>query len=210
MNANGKSMKDFFLNGLQRRCRIIIGILLSVALILPIIFFIGTMMETMSYGRTVLGEDRYNARISDSCLYTAVIFGCATLIVTPGIIFVKKVANNYVKVVNTLSESAMEKLLKVNNKAPFYEKFMPPYIVKEDTVCFFNRLRQTTISFKDILAVHVKQSYYKGYNASVSIQTIDKKYHFRLSGDVFKVINLIDEAMQNNPQITVNKDWNVA
>lgn len=204
------AMNSFFINGLRRRGRIIIGIMLSVALILPVIFFIGTMMETQSYGKAVLGEERYNARVSDSYLYTSVLFGCMILIVTPGILIVKKIVGNYQRFINTLSEIDMEKLIKVNDTAPFFEKFMPPYIVKEDNVRFFYLLRQTTIPFKNIVAINVKQSYYKGYNASVSIQTIEKKYRFRLSGDIFKVVNLVDEAVQNNPGIIVNKDWNAA
>lgn len=210
MNANRMAMNSFFINGLRRRGRIIIGIMLSVALILPVIFFIGTMMETQSYGKAVLGEERYNARVSDSYLYTSVLFGCMILIVTPGILIVKKIVGNYQRFINTLSEIDMEKLIKVNDTAPFFEKFMPPYIVKEDNVRFFYLLRQTTIPFKNIVAINVKQSYYKGYNASVSIQTIEKKYRFRLSGDIFKVVNLVDEAVQNNPGIIVNKDWNAA
>jgi len=130
MNIKAKTGKEFFTDGLVRRSRIIIGIMLSVTLILPVVFFVGTMMETMSYGKAILGDDRYNARISDSYIYTLVLFGFALMIVTPVIFFVKKMTNNYLQSINSLSETDMENLLKVNNMAPFYEKFMPSYIIK--------------------------------------------------------------------------------
>ncbi|RKE56307.1 hypothetical protein [Sphingobacterium detergens] len=202
-------MNNFFINELQRRGRIIIGIMLSIIIILPIIFFIGTMMETESYGRTLLGEDRYNARVNDSYLYTFGLFGCLLLLVIPGILFIKKYIDNYRQFIITLSEKDMEKLVKNNDKAPFYEKFMPPYIVKEDAVRFFTNLQQTTIAFKNITNIHVSQTHYRGYSATVKIQTAQETYRFRLSGNVLKVLNLVDEALQSNPQITVNKNWNV-
>lgn len=209
MNIKSKTGKEFFTDGLLRRSRIIIGIMLSVTLILPVVFFVGTMMETMSYGKAILGDDRYNARISDSYIYTLVLFGFALMIVTPVIFFVKKMTNNYLQSINSLSETDMEKLLKVNNMAPFYEKFMPSYIIKEGTVCFFYLFQHTTIFFKDIVAINVKHSYYKGYTASVYIQTIAKTYRFRLIGNVFIVKNLTDEAVKINPEIILNKDWNI-
>jgi len=202
-------MNNFFINELQRRGRIIIGIMLSIIIILPIIFFIGTMMETESYGRTLLGEDRYNARVIDSYLYALGFFCCLLLMVIPAILFIRKYTDNYRQFIKTLSEKDMEKLIKNNDKAPFYEKFMPPYIVKEDAVRFFTNLQQTTIAFKDITSIHVSQTHYRGYSATVKIQTAQETYRFRLSGNVLKVLNLVDEALQSNPQITVNKNWNV-
>lgn len=183
--------------------------MLSINLIIPIIFFIGTMMETESYGKAVLGEDRYNARVNDSYLYALTLFGCVMLMVIPAILYIRKYANNYRQFIETLSEKDMEKLIKVNDKAPFYEKFMPPYIVKEDTVIFFIHLHYTTIAFSNIVSIHVAQTHYKGYSATVTIQTAEKTHRFRLGGNVFKVINLVDEALQSNPKIIANKNWNV-
>lgn len=202
-------MNNFFINELQRRSWIIIGIMLSVGILLPIIFFSITMMETESYGRAVLGEDRYNARVIDSYLYALGFFVCLLLLVIPAILFIRRYTDNYRQFIITLSEKDMEKLVKNNDKAPFYEKFMPPYIVKEDAVRFFTNLQQTTIAFKSIISIHVSQTQYKGYNATVKIQTAQETYRFRLSGNVLKVLNLVDEALQSNPQITVNKNWNV-
>ncbi len=189
---------------------IIIGIMLSINIIIPIIFFVGTMIETESYGKAVLGEERYNARVNDSYLYALILFGCVILMVIPAILYIRKYTNNYRQFIETLAEKDMEKLIKVNDKAPFYEKFMPPYIVKEDTVIFFKHLQYTTIAFKDIRSIHVAQTHYKGYSATVKIETAEKTHSFRLSGNIFKVINLVDEALQSNPQIIVNKNWNVA
>jgi len=202
-------MNNFFINELQRRSLIIIGIMLSVSVILPIIFFIITMMETESYGRAVLGEDRYNARVIDSYLYALGFFCCLLLMVIPAILFIRSYTDNYRQFIETLSEKDMEKLIKNNNKAPFYEKFMPPYVVKQGMVRFFTNLQQTTIAFKDITSIHVSQTHYRGYSATVKIQTAQETYRFRLSGNVLKVLNLVDEALQSNPQITVNKNWNV-
>ncbi len=69
-------------------------------------------METMSYGKAILGDDRYNARISDSYIYTLVLFGFALMIVTPVIFFVKKMINNYPQSINSLSETRYGKSVK--------------------------------------------------------------------------------------------------
>ncbi|QIH34893.1 hypothetical protein [Sphingobacterium sp. DR205] len=203
-------MNNFFINELQRRSLIIIAIMLSISVIIPVIFFVGTMIETESYGKAVLGEERYNTRVKDSYLYALILFGCVMLMVIPAILYIRKYTDNYRRFIGTLSEKDMEKLIKFNDKAPFYEKFMPPYIIKEDAVSFFIHLRHTTIACNNIVSIHVAQTHYKGYNATVTIQTAEETHRFRLSGNIFKVINFVDEALQSNPQIIVNKNWNVA
>ncbi|WP_433900534.1 hypothetical protein [Sphingobacterium puteale] len=52
-------------------------------MIIAIIFFVGTMIETESYGKEALGEERYNVRVNDSYLYALILFGCVMLIIIP-------------------------------------------------------------------------------------------------------------------------------
>jgi hypothetical protein len=85
---------------------------------------------------------------------------------------------------------------------------MPSYILKENTVTFFTMLHQNTINFNDMTSIEVRQIFHKGYKAFVVIKTANNKYSYTLSGNSFKVRNLITEALTVNPKIINNKNWN--
>lgn len=198
-------MKEYVKQSKIRRA-VFITLLLVLAIILPIGFYIFTVNETLSF--TNLDKESYNNRMSDSFSFAFVLFGCLLLIVSPFIFLINNMFKNYLEFIKTLSIKDGKKLLSLNEKENFIYKYMPSYIVKEDAVTFFTIFRQTTISFDDIISINVRQIFRRGYNSFITIETKGDNFRYTLSGNSLKVINLVVEAITANPKIINNKNWN--
>lgn len=173
----------------------------------PIIFFVSTVLDTLSFDRVLLGEERYKERMFDSYLYALVMLGVLSLLMVPSIILLNKTFSMYFSMISTLSEKDFQKLVKLNNKAIFYEKFMPSYIIKGDSVTVFRLLKKINIPFNDIKDVDVMTVYHKGYTAYVKIRTSNTRYHFTFYGNEFKIRYLLEEILMANPNVTVKRNW---
>jgi len=176
------------------------------AIILPLGFYIFTVNETLSFKH--LDKESYDSRMNDSFLYAFIIFGCLLLLVSPFIYIINNMFKRYLAFIRTLSANDTKKLFSLNEKENFIYKYMPSYILKENTVTFFTMFRQNTINFNDIISIDVRQVFHKGYRALIVIKTIHHKHSYTLSGNSFKVTNLVIEAMTVNPKIINNKNWN--
>lgn len=164
-------------------------------------------MDTLSFDRNLLGEERYEQRMFDSYLYAGVLFGILSILMVPSIILLNKIFRMYLQVIKTLSERDVQKLIKLNESAIFYERYLPSYIIRGKSVVVFQFLKETTINFDDIKAFYVRNTYYKGYTGHVTIRTFSQQYQFTFYGNEFKVRNLVTEAKTANTSIAVNSDW---
>lgn len=179
---------------------------MSLTIIIPLGFYIFTVNETLSFKN--LDKESYDSRMNDSFLFAFIMFGCLLILVSPLLLMINNMFKKYFEFIRTLSHNDIEKLLSLNEKENFIYKYMPSYIIRENTVTFFTMFRQTTISFNDIISINVRQIFHKGYRALIVIRTTQNKYPFTLSGNHSKVTNLIVETMTVNPKIINNKNWN--
>lgn len=188
------------------RRAIFIIFLISLAVIIPLVFYIFTLNETLSFKN--LDEESYSSRMNDSILYAIIMFGCLLLLIGPFVFVINNMFKRYLKFIRTLNVDDAEKLFSLNEKENFIYKYIPSYIVKENTITFFTMFHQNTMNFNDITSIEVRQIFHKGYKAFAVIKTLNNKYSYTLSGNSFKVRNLITEALTANPKIINNENWN--
>ncbi len=198
-------MKEYIKNTNIRRV-IFISLLVFLAVIIPLLFYIFTVNETRSFKN--LDKERYDSRMNDSLSYAFIMFGCLLLLVSPLIFFINSMFKRYLKIIRTLTINDAEKLFSLNEKENFIYKYMPSYILKENTVTFITMFNQNTINFNDVISINVRQIFHKGYKALIVIKTVQHKYHYTLVGNSFKVRNLIVEALTVNDKIINNENWN--
>lgn len=198
-------MKEYEKNTNIRRI-IFISLFVFLAIVLPLGFYVFTVNETLSFKN--LDKESYDSRMNDSFLYSFIMFGFLSLLVSPFIFMINNMFKRYLEFIRTLSINDIEKLFSLNEKESFIYKYMPSYILKGNTVTFFTMFRQNTINFNDIISIEVRQMFHKGYKAFIVIKTINNKYPYTLSGNSFKVRYLIIEALTVNPKIINNENWN--
>jgi len=198
-------MEEYEQNANTRRV-VYISLIASLAIIIPLIFYIVTSNEARSFNNSYYGS--YDNRMNDSALFTFIMFGLLLIFVVPLIVMINSMFKRYAAFIKTLTPNDIEKLIILNEKENFLYKYMPAYILRKDTVTFFTVFRQTTISFNDMTSINVRQVFFKGYKAFITIRTMHDKYHFTLSGSHAKVIDLVVEGKTINPRIINNENWN--
>lgn len=200
-----KLMKEYEKQTKIRRV-IFISLLVALTVIVPLGFYIFTVNQTLSFKN--LDKESYDRRMNDSFLYAFVMFGFLLLMVSPFIIFINNMFKRYLNFIKTLSSNDSKMLFSLNEKENFIYKYIPSYIIREDSVTFFTMFRQNTTMFNDIISINVKQFFQRGYRALVTIETKNEKFRYLLSGNSFKVRNLLVEAITANSKIINNEDWN--
>lgn len=200
MDNNQTYNKDTFIGKLNNRRLFFVAFCLLIAAAFPAGFFIYTVSETLSFNN--LDQERYTSRMNDSYLFAFILFGFCMLIIAPAITIINKMCKRYFEVIKTLSIEDTKKLFVLNEMENFIYKYMPSYIIKGDTVTFFSMFKQNSIDFKDVLLINIQQTNSQEYNAVVNIETAYDKYTYTLTGNSFKVRNLMAEAMRVNPSIS--------
>jgi len=208
MTLNNQQYKETVLEQMRFRGKLFKILCFLFALIPPVIFFIATVSETNSFGKELLGNERYTARMNDSYLYAVVMFAFFLVFAIPGIFVIDKFFKRYFSVVNTLSNQDLEKFKNVNENLSFIEKYMPSYIIKENVVIFFRLFNQFNLNFMDMESLNVKTVYGKNAGYTVKIKVYLEIYNFKLSTNSKQIQNLVYEALTQNPTIVVNQNWN--
>lgn len=80
-------MKDYEKQLNMRRTVVILSIF-SLAVILPLVFYIYTVSETVSF--KYLDKERYESRMTDSFIYASVMLGCLLFLLCPFVIIINK------------------------------------------------------------------------------------------------------------------------
>lgn len=206
LNLNTEMNFKIFAANIKKRRLIFFMICITLSIAFPIGFLIFTINDTLAIQN--LDRQSYNSRMSDSILFSIGIFAAALIIFGPIMMVLNKMFNSYLWFIKTLSGQDTKKLFLLNNHEPFYYKYMPPYIIKENTVTFFPMFSQNTIRFEEVISIDVKQRFGNGYAAIVKIETTSGNYNYTLSGNSFSTRNLLSEALAANPKIIKSENWN--
>lgn len=118
-------MEEYIKHTKIRRAIFII-LLMSLAVIVPLVFYIFTVNETLSFKN--LDEERYNSRMNDSILYAIIMLGCLLLLIGPFVFVINNMFKRYLDFITTLTANDTKKLLSLNEKENFIYKYMPSYI----------------------------------------------------------------------------------
>lgn len=169
--------------------------LLLITISCSLTFFITTVNETLSIGKQLLGEERYTARMNDSYLFSVAILLLATL---PLLIPINLFFKRYIKIIQTLSITDMEKLEKQNEIAPFFNKYLPGYIIKDESVIFFKFFNTTEIQFMDIKEISLSKGR-SGYY--IYIKTNSSTFIGAMAENIENLSYLISYASQSNKSI---------
>ena len=206
LNLNAEMNLKLFAANIKKRRLIFFIVCITLSIAFPIGFLIFTINDTLSIQN--LDQQSYDSRMSDSILFSIGIFAAALVIFGPIMMVLNKMFNSYLWFIKTLSGQDTKKLFLLNNHEPFYYKYMPPYIIKENTVTFFPMFSQNTIRFEEVISIDVKQRFGNGYAAIVKIETTSGNYNYTLSGNSFSTRNLLSEALAANPKIINSENWN--
>jgi hypothetical protein len=183
-----------FIQNIYRRRRFAYLFLFILAFACSLTFFIVTVNETKAFGK-LLPVDRYQARMNDSYIFSIVIF---LLITLPLSIPINLFFKRYIKIIETLSVADMERLEKQNETAPFFNQYLPGYIIKDKSVVFFKFLNTTEIQFMDVKTISlskVRGGYY------ITIQTTSSTFFALMAETLKNLSTLIHYASQINKGI---------
>lgn len=176
------------------------------ATIPSLLFLFYTINETNELGKSLLGQDRFDARMNDSYLFSFILFICTMLIFLPVFIILKKMFKRYSNFITELSKTDFEKFNSIQKQENFIAKYMPSFIIKEETVTFFSSFKQNTIRFYDIKNISIDNYRIKGRNnAMVRIKTTNNLFVYRLQGSLAKIDFLIVDIKHNNPATIITQ-----
>ena len=195
---------DAFIKRVNRRKWFFIAFLIALPFIISVSAFIITVEETQKMGVELLGQARYDDRMFKSYTLLVSIWVMTSFMVFPFIYLAYRFFNDYVNIFKSLSESDTDKLLDLNDKVSFFNRFTPTYIIKNDSIIYFTVTKHVEIKFVDINYITISESDYREYKAVVEIQTKEKLHRLFLMRDPIIVTNLINEALAFNPQISIS------
>lgn len=171
------------------------------------IFFLFTVHETNELGLELLGQETYSDRMNDSYLFAIIMFAVIfTFIALPGYLFMKRFFQNYINVVNSLTTYDLQTYKTINDKLRLIEKYMPSFIIQNDKILFFTLFGITQILFSEIQTIRthlISHGRFAGH--TLTIQTHQKKYIYKLSTNINTIEILFYNAIVQNPEIKINQ-----
>lgn len=197
---------EMFAANIRKRRLIFLIVCIASPVALAIIVFTSTIIDTLAIPN--LDQRSYDRMLNDNLIFAFFIFTLGMIIVIPIVIVLNGMFRRVLSFTNTLSIRDAEKLVLLNETEPFYNKFMPPYIIKENTVTFFKMFHQNTIRFDDIIRIDLRPKFAYSVPAFVKIDTKHGIFYYSLSKNEFIPKNLLAEALKANPKIIINENWN--
>ena len=172
-------------------------IIIGIVVIISGSFFYLTASETWNYGIEKLGEERYSARMRDSYLISLFLL----LMAVPFILALNPFFNRYIEEIQKLSISEMSELTTQNKTAPFFNRYLPGYIIKDKSVLFFKFLRTSEIAYAEIINVNVSVTR-GGYH--LHIKTKSSFFIGLMSENIENLRYLTNYIKQANPKAIIN------
>lgn len=207
--ANSFEMQGFIENAIRQinlRKKLVAAFFYGVAIVASVIFFISTVRDTNSIGKNLLGTELYNARMKSSYTYSFGLFIVLAIVVTPFVVLSSKWYNRYIKIFPTLSNEDIRKLNKMNDWLSFFQKYCPPYIIRQKEAIFFNFLGNERLNLGDCTNIQEKRFYTRGgsgFTVTVTMKNGVKRL-FGIRSNYYLLFNLIAEIRSVNPNVTVN------
>ena len=195
-----------FAANIRKRRLIFLIVCIAAPVALAVFVFTSTIMDTLAISN--LDERSYDRMVNDNLISAFAIFTFGMVIVIPIVIVLNGMFRRVLSFTNTLSIRDAEKLVLLNETEPFYNKFMPPYIIKENTVTFFKAFHQNTIRFDDMVRIELRPKFAYLAPTFVKIDTKHGIFYYSLSKNEFIPKNLLAEALKANPEIIINENWN--
>jgi O-antigen/teichoic acid export membrane protein len=100
------------------RRAIFIVLLMSLAVIIPLVFYFFTVNETLSFKN--LDEESYSSRMNDSILYAIILLGCLLLLIGPFVFVINNMFKRYLDFITTLTANDTKKIIISERKRKFY------------------------------------------------------------------------------------------
>lgn len=197
---------EIFVANIRKRRLIFLIVCIAVPVALALIVLTSTISNTLAISN--LDQRSYDRLLNDNLIFAFAIFTLGMVIVTPIVIVLNGMFRRVLSFTNTLSIRDAEKLVLLNETEPFYNKYMPPYIIKGNTVTFFKMFHQNTIRFDDMVRIDLRPKFAYLVPTFVKIDTKHGIFYYSLSKNDFIPKNLLAEALKANPNIIINENWN--
>lgn len=206
MNFDYTNYREEAQRQVRKRNRTLNFILIAISVIAPLAFFIFTAYETNQLGLELLGQERYSARMNDSYLFAIIIFAIVFIfIVLPAILLLKHYFESYLSVITKLSPHDLKTYKTINEQLPFIEKHMPSFIIKDQSIIFFQLLKQTQIDFREMKILDVIRTYGRYAGFVIKIKTNHGTYRFKISTNRLQMETLVLNAATSNPDLVITK-----
>ena len=186
-----------FIQKIYARKKTATYLIIGLVIIIAGLFFFLTASETWNYGIEKLGEERYNARMKDSYLISSFLL----LMAVPFILALNPFFKRYVEEIQKLSISEIERLKEQNKTAPFFNRYLPGYIIKDKSVLFFKFLRTTEIPYSEITKVRLSPTR-GGYH--LHIKTKSSFFIGLMAENIQNLRYLANFIKQANPEVTID------
>ncbi len=198
-------LKIFAANIKKRRL-----IFLMFFMALPLVFATLVMVSAIIDTRAPYNADqqRYDRIMEEGVILAVFVFIASMIFFTPVIMIINGMFKRVLVFIKTLSLRDAEKLFLVNETEPFFNKYMPPYITKENTVTFFKPFHQNTIRFDDVVSIDLRPKSSYLHPAVAKITTQHGIFYYKLSKNPIISENLLAEARNANPNIIISENWN--
>lgn len=206
MTFDYQTHREEALKQIRKTNKIINLILIIISIAGPLAFFIFTVYETNQFGLEVLGEERYSARMNDSYLYAFImLLGIFIFITLPAILLLKTFFNNYLAIIPTLSPQDLKTYKTINEQLSFIEKNMPSFVIKDQTIIFFQIIKRTQIDFREMKSLDIVRTYGRYAGFVIKIKTSHRTYRFKLSTNRLQMEILALNAATSNPDLIITK-----
>ncbi|OPC54992.1 hypothetical protein DSC47_10470 [Elizabethkingia miricola] len=170
-----------FINQLRLRKKILIISVSIIFAIIPLVFYVQAYIETVNIGRDLLGESRYNERITDAGKYALAMAGIFSIFLALILLIINRFINNYIAVLNSLDECDILKLKEYNDVQLSLNKYTVPFIFEKNTLHIFKMGKVTSIRGSNIVNYAIEKIYSRGRAFyRLDINTRNGKYHYTM------------------------------
>ena len=170
-----------FINQLRLRKKILIISVSIIFAIIPLVFYVQAYIETVNIGRDLLGESRYNERITDAGKYALAMAGIFSIFLALILLIINRFINNYIAVLKSLDECDILKLKEYNDVQLSLNKYTVPFIFEKNTLHIFKMGKVTSIRGSNIVNYAIEKIYSRGRAFyRLDINTRNGKYHYTM------------------------------
>jgi hypothetical protein len=110
----------------------------------------------VNIGKDLLGESRYNERISDAGKYALVMAGIFSIFLAAALFIINRFINSYISILNSLDEVISLKL-KNTMTYSYLSKYTVPFIFQKNTLHIFNMGKVTSIKGSNIVNYEIEK-----------------------------------------------------
>ncbi|MDM1363293.1 hypothetical protein HX052_17920 [Myroides marinus] len=186
-----------FIAVLEKRKKIALWVLITITVLTPLMFFLITYKETMSYGVEKLGIDRYQERITSATYHSLLLLVIIGSLMGLMYYIIHLFFDKYIPILKTLNNRDIEKLKSYNDiYSPFYQ-YTLPIIFNNNNVYIMTGTMTVLIPEHSLQSFELTKKRGRRYTFyQLTIQTkLGKQYRFQLL-DHATAASMIKEDLQ--------------